>query len=78
MSAGNLPARKVKSNRKMAGVEFGHLQIAANGEIQFAQTVDVYYGYCFETGLDEYCYWYPASNRRRRTTKIDGPLRAVT
>jgi hypothetical protein len=62
MSAGNLPARKVKSNRKMAGVEFGHRQIAANGEIQFAQTVEIYYGYCFDTGLDEYCYWYPASD----------------
>ena len=60
MSAGNLPARKVKSNKKMAGLD--HLQIAANGEIQLAQAVDVYYGYCFDTGLDEYCYWYPASD----------------
>jgi hypothetical protein len=62
MSAGNLPVRKVKSNKKMAGVGFDHLQIAANGEVQLAQAVDVYYGYCFDTGLDEYCYWYPASD----------------
>jgi hypothetical protein len=62
MSTGNLPVRKVKSNKKMAGVGFDHLQVAANGEIQLAQAVDVYYGYCFDTGLDEYCYWYPASD----------------
>src|SRR5713226_3023969 len=36
MSAGNLPARKVKSNKKMAGVELGDLKIAANGTIQLA------------------------------------------
>jgi len=60
MSAGNLPVKKVKSNKKMAGLD--HLQMAANGEIQLAQVADVYYGYCFDTGLDEYCYWYPASD----------------
>src|SRR6266853_6164505 len=57
MIAGNLPARKVKSNKKMADVEFGGVKIAANGEIQLAQVVDVSYGYCFDAGLDEYCYW---------------------
>jgi len=62
MSAGNLPARKVKSNKKMAGVELDDLKIAANGTIQLAQVVDVSYGYCFDAGLDEYCYWYPASD----------------
>jgi len=62
MSAGNLPAKKVKSNKKMADVEFGGVKIAANGEIQLAQGVDVSYGYCFDSGLDEYCYWYPASD----------------
>ena len=60
MSAGNLPARKVKSNKKMAGLD--HLQIASNGELRLAQATDIYYGYCFDTGLDEYCYWYPASD----------------
>jgi len=60
MSAGNLPVRKVKSNKKMAGLD--HLRTAANGEIQFAQVADVYYGYCIDAGLDEYCYWYPASD----------------
>jgi hypothetical protein len=62
MSAGNLPARKVKSNKKMAGVELGDLKMAANGDIQLAQVIDVSYGYCFDAGLDEYCYWYPASD----------------
>jgi len=62
MSAGNLPARKVKSNKKMADVRFDHLKVAANGEIQLAQVIDVSYGYCFDAGLDEYCYWYPASD----------------
>jgi TRAP-type mannitol/chloroaromatic compound transport system substrate-binding protein len=60
MSAGNLPVRKVKSNKKMAGLD--HVQIAGNGEMRFAQAADVYYGYCFDAGLDEYCYWYPASD----------------
>src|SRR5712691_9745219 len=62
MSAGNLPARKVKPNKKMAGVELGDLKVAANGTIQLAQVIDVSYGYCFDAGLDEYCYWYPASD----------------
>jgi TRAP-type mannitol/chloroaromatic compound transport system substrate-binding protein len=60
MSAGNLPVRKVKSNKKMAGLD--HVQIAGNGEMRFAQAADVYYGYCIDAGLDEYCYWYPASD----------------
>ncbi len=62
MSAGNLPVRKVKSNKKMAGVELGTLKMSANGDIQVAQVIDVSYGYCFDAGLDEYCYWYPASD----------------
>jgi TRAP-type mannitol/chloroaromatic compound transport system substrate-binding protein len=61
MSAGSLPMRKVKSKKKMAGLDLGSIQVVANGEIQLAQTVEVYYyGYCFDAGLDEYCYWYPA------------------
>ena len=62
MSAGSLPVRKVKSNKKMAEVALDGVKIAANGNIRLAQMVDVYYGYCFDTGLDEYCYWYPASD----------------
>src|SRR5215468_5428659 len=58
MSAGNLPAMKVQSNKKMADIRFDHLKIAANGDIQLAQVVDVSYGYCFDAGLDVYCYWY--------------------
>jgi hypothetical protein len=62
MSAGNLPVRKVKSNKKMAGAAPGKIQVAANGEIRLAQVIEVYYGYCFDAGLDEYCYWYPAAD----------------
>src|SRR5216684_1838292 len=65
MSAGSLPTRKVKSKKKMAGLEPGsrNIEVAANGEIQLAQAVEVYYyGYCFDTGMDEYCYWYPAAD----------------
>jgi hypothetical protein len=61
MSAGSLPARKVKSNKKLASGDADTVKIAANGPIQLAQ-VDVYYGYCFDTGVDEYCYWYPATD----------------
>src|SRR5262249_648263 len=59
---GNLPARKVKSRQNMAGMEAQHVRVAANVEnTQLAQTV-VYtsYGWCFDDGLDVYCYWYPA------------------
>ena len=59
MSAGNLPVRKVKSNKKMAGMD--DTKLAANGEFKIAQA-EAYYAYCFDDGLDEYCYWYPASD----------------
>ncbi len=61
MSAESLPVQKVKTKKKMA--EFGNIQLAANDEVQFAQVVETYYyGYCFDTGLDVYCYWYPAAD----------------
>jgi hypothetical protein len=59
MSAGSLPVRKVKSNKKMAAIN--SIKLAANGEFKVAQA-DVYYAYCFDDGIDEYCYWYPASD----------------
>jgi len=61
MSAGNLPVQKVKSNKKLAAEQGDRIRLAANGEIQIAQA-DVYYGYCFTDGIDEYCYWYPAAD----------------
>jgi len=61
MSAGTLPVRKVKSNKKMAEA-LGGIQLAANGDVRLAQMADAYYGYCFDTGLDVYCYWYPAAD----------------
>jgi len=62
MSAGSLAVRKVKSNKKMAGSESEQIKIAAAGEIRIAQAADVYYGYCVDSGVDVYCYWYPASD----------------
>jgi hypothetical protein len=59
MSAGSLPVRKVKSNKKMA--EIDSVNVAANGEFKIAQA-DIYYAYCFDDGVDEYCYWYPAQD----------------
>jgi len=58
---GNLPARKVKSNRKLAHMESARVHVAANtsNDLRFAQAA-VYYAWCFDDGLDEYCYWYPA------------------
>ena len=61
MSDGNLPVQKVKSTRKMVDEQINGIRLAANGEIQIAQA-DVYYGYCFTDGIDEYCYWYPATD----------------
>jgi hypothetical protein len=59
MTAGNLPARKVKSNKKMAAID--NIQLAVNGIFKLAQA-DLYYAYCFDDGIDEYCYWYPAAD----------------
>ena len=58
---GNLPARKVKSKKKMAEMEPAPVRVAANGEyMQLAQGPIYYYAWCFDDGIDEYCYWYPA------------------
>src|SRR3954453_19444607 len=37
MNAGNLPVKKVKSKKKMAGLEPGNIKLAANGDIYLAQ-----------------------------------------
>ena len=42
MSAGNLPVRKVKSNKKLADRGFGNIRIAANSNTQFAQVIEIY------------------------------------
>ena len=58
---GNLPARKVKSRRKLAEMESWRVRVAANAEdLQMVQAEVYYYAWCFDDGLDEYCYWYPA------------------
>ena len=46
----------------MAGLASGNLQIAANGEIQFAQVDVWYYGYGFDTGTEEIYYWFLAED----------------
>ena len=63
MSAGSLPVKKVKSKRKMASLlEQARVRVAANGDLQFAQTEVYYYGYGFDGGTEEYYYWYPAED----------------
>ena len=62
MTAGSLPVKKVKSKKKMAGLESGNIQVAANGDIQLAQVDVYYYGYGFDTGVEEVYYWYPAED----------------
>jgi hypothetical protein len=58
---GNLSARKVKSTRKLAELAPGRVRVAASAEdVQLAQAAVYYYAWCFDDGLDEYCYWYPA------------------
>jgi hypothetical protein len=59
MSAGNLSVQKVKSSKKMADADA--TQVAANGPIRLAQATD-YYGYCFDSGVDVSCYWYPVTD----------------
>ena len=60
MSAGSLPVKKVKSKKKMAGLDSGNIKLAANGDIKLAQVDVYYYGYGFDTGTEEVYYWYPA------------------
>ena len=62
MNAGNLPVKKVKSKKKMAGLEARNIKLAANGDIQLAQLDVYYYGYGFDTGVEEVYYWYPAED----------------
>jgi hypothetical protein len=63
MSAGDLPVRKVKTNKKLA--ELDRTRVASNGGIVIAQS-DVYYGYCYDYpatgGVEEECYWYTAND----------------
>lgn len=61
MAAGDLPVRKVKSSRRMSGRDSLIFPVVASAETQFAQVVaEIWYAFCFDDGLDEYCYWYPA------------------
>src|ERR1700736_2016549 len=62
MSAGSLPVKKVKSKKKMAGLESSNIKLAANGDIHLAQVDVYYYAYGFDTGLEEVYYWYPAED----------------
>jgi hypothetical protein len=43
----------------MADLNGDKLQVAANGEFRLAQA-DTFY--CFDTGMDLECYWYPATD----------------
>lgn len=58
---GNLPVRKVKSRKKMASLATDVLLASTGGEPQYlAQDVVYYYAWCFDDGVDLWCYWYPA------------------
>ena len=59
MAAGDLPVRKVKTNKKMVSLDGPRL--AANGDFKIAQN-DISYGYCFDDGVTEDCYWYTADD----------------
>jgi len=53
MTADDLMAKKVRTKMKMAD--------AAPAGFQLVQFTDVYYyGYCFDDGFTEQCYWYAA------------------
>lgn len=65
MSAGSLPVKKVKTNKKMAALGSSPIQTvsARPGDRQFAQaSMDEWYGYGFDTGVEEDYYWYPAAD----------------
>ena len=62
MTAGSLPVQKVKTKKKMAGLDSGNIKLAANGDIQLAQVDVYYYGYGFDTGTEVVYYWYPATD----------------
>jgi hypothetical protein len=58
---GPLPVRKVKSRKKMAALDRpGIMQASAGGTIDLAQDGYLYYAWCFDDGVDLWCYWYPA------------------
>jgi hypothetical protein len=59
MAAGNLPVKKVKSRRQMAS-NFNGFALIADSSFKIVQGEVWWYAYCFDDGLDEYCYWYPA------------------
>ena len=64
MAAGDLPMKRVKTNMKMAMLQDGGVIYVPGGGtgLQRAQYTDVYYGYCFDDGLNFDCYWYPAED----------------
>jgi|SRR6516164_9152408 hypothetical protein len=56
MQAGELMPMRVKTMMKMADATLP-------AGFQLAQYSDVvYYGYCFDDGVDVQCYWYPAED----------------
>jgi hypothetical protein len=57
---GPLPFRKVKSNKKLAALAPNIVTVSAGSDTQMAQDVIVYYAWCFDDGIDLWCYWYPA------------------
>jgi hypothetical protein len=62
MGAGDLKMRRVKASHKMAEADGRLIRVASRSPFQLAQNEDGYYGYCFDDEVDDFCYWYPASD----------------
>ena len=62
MTAGSLPVKKVKTKKKMAGLDGASFKLAANGEFHLAQVDVYYYGYGFDTGTEDVYFWYTAED----------------
>jgi glucose/arabinose dehydrogenase len=62
MTAGDTPAKRVRTKNKMASAGDGLMLAAWKPGVQLAQYDEYYYGYCFDDGYTYDCYWYPAED----------------
>lgn len=60
MTAGALPVKKVRSAKQMASRDLLFHTVADRDGMRLAQAGTMWYAYCFDDGIDQYCYWYPA------------------
>ena len=57
---GNLRIGKFKSNKKMAAASPNFDLAGAPG--QHLAQAEFFYAYCFNDGVDEWCYWFDAND----------------